>query len=573
MSLGLVACGGPQGNGGGDPDAGLEGATLEVSPAAVELTVLNGAQQSQAYTATLRLVDDTTIDVTADAGFSVDQSMLGSFSDTTFTAYGQGGGIGTVTANYQGIYGQAKVTVNIEDVRVGAGVPAGAPGWFDAATDDPSRNPTIVYPSDTTLVPPNLGDFEVHWNDVGGNDLFEVRLSGDYVELTMYVTGTPSAGNWAAFLPADWAPLGNTLRGGIASAHVRAMSSTATTVAGRSAPITIRLADQEIEGGIYYWAAASSTGAPTGIYRHDMSRPGEAAEQFFTTAQSPNNRCVACHVISRDGTNMAVVYDGSGGSAATVDVATRTPYFAPGTYYWHFATYEPEGNRLLTAKNGLLTLRDPASGTVLSTLTTANPSTHPDFSPLRNEIAYVSHTTGDDIWFSDGTIMRRSFDPGSLTWGPEIPVVSGGGNNYYPSYTPDGEWILFNRSSEDAYSDASAELWITRVDGTVAPIKLALPDVSGGLTNSWPRWAPFQSTYGGSGGTPEKVFWLTFSSLRQFGVRMAAGTRPQVWMAPFFPERAQAGMEPSAPAFRLPFQDLTSNNHIAQWTEEVIPIQ
>jgi hypothetical protein len=264
-----------------------------------------------------------------------------------------------------------------------------------------------------------------------------------------------------------------------------------------------------------------------------------------------------------------VVYDGSGGSAATVDVATRTPSFAPATYYWHFATYEPEGNRLLTAKSGVLTLREPVSGAVLSTLTTAQYSTQPDFSPTRTEVAYVSHASGDDIWFSNASIVRRSFDPVGLVWGPEIPVVSGNGNNYYPSYTPDGEWILFNRSSEDAYNDASAELWITRVDGTVAPIKLNLPNVASGLTNSWPRWAPFESTYAGT----EKVFWLTFSSMRQFGVRMAAGTRPQVWMAPFFPGRAVNGMEASAPAFRLPFQDLSSNNHIAQWTEQVVPIQ
>jgi hypothetical protein len=28
----------------------------------------------------------------------------------------------------------------------------------------------------------------------------------------------------------------------------------------------------------------------------------------------------------------------------------------------------------------------------------------------------------------------------------------------------------------------------------------------------------------------------------------------------------------TAPAFRLPFQDINSNNHIAQWTEVVVPI-
>src|SRR5262245_22789432 len=93
----LVGCGGPT-RGDDDTDGGLAGATLEVSPANVELTVLNGAQQQQGHTAMLVMPDASTIDVTADAGFSIDDTLLGSFSATTFTAYGQGGGIGTVTA-------------------------------------------------------------------------------------------------------------------------------------------------------------------------------------------------------------------------------------------------------------------------------------------------------------------------------------------------------------------------------------------------------------------------------------------------------------------------------------------
>jgi len=32
-------------------------------------------------------------------------------------------------------------------------------------------------------------------------------------------------------------------------------------------------------------------------------------------------------------------------------------------------------------------------------------------------------------------------------------------------------------------------------------------------------------------------------------------------------------MDPSAPSFRLPFQNLDSRNHIAQWTERVVVTQ
>jgi hypothetical protein len=41
-------------------------------------------------------------------------------------------------------------------------------------------------------------------------------------------------------------------------------------------------------------------------------------------------------------------------------------------------------------------------------------------------------------------------------------------------------------------------------------------------------------------------------------------------MAPFFPDKALAGQDPTGPAFRMPFQLLESGNHIAQWTQAVV---
>lgn len=39
----------------------------------------------------------------------------------------------------------------------------------------------------------------------------------------------------------------------------------------------------------------------------------------------------------------------------------------------------------------------------------------------------------------------------------------------------------------------------------------------------------------------------------------------QLWMVPFLPQKASAGL----PMFWLPFQDPATGNHIAQWTEAV----
>lgn len=45
---------------------------------------------------------------------------------------------------------------------------------------------------------------------------------------------------------------------------------------------------------------------------------------------------------------------------------------------------------------------------------------------------------------------------------------------------------------------------------------------------------------------------------------------PQIWMTPVFPARAAAGQDPSGNAFRVPFQDVGTSNHIAQWTQAVV---
>src|ERR1041385_4164322 len=80
-------------------------------------------------------------------------------------------------------------------------------------------------------------------------------------------------------------------------------------------------------------------------------------------------------------------------------------------------------------------------------------------------------------------------------------------------------------------------------------------------------FALFDSTVGSNNA---KIFWVTVSSKRDFGTRLVGAGRPQIWMTPFFIDQASAGMDPSVAAFRLPFQDITSNNHIAQWTERVV---
>ena len=66
-----------------------------------------------------------------------------------------------------------------------------------------------------------------------------------------------------------------------------------------------------------------------------------------------------------------------------------------------------------------------------------------------------------------------------------------------------------------------------------------------------------------------QVLWFTFSSGRAYGLRLSQHQQVQLWMVAFDPARAAAGQDPTFPAFWLPFQDLSSSNHIGQWSTEV----
>ena len=135
----------------------------------------------------------------------------------------------------------------------------------------------------------------------------------------------------------------------------------------------------------------------------------------------------------------------------------------------------------------------------------------------------------------------------------------------------------------NADSDPTATMWATALPPLATnPVALAAANGPGvadkgktALTNSFPKWAPF--TFQLAEG--QALLWLTVSSIRQYGLRpppanssgeSASGTL--IWMVGVDPTSLGNGQDPSFAAFCLPFQDITTSNHIAQWTQEVVGI-
>ncbi len=574
-------------------------ATLSISPPTSQLLITNGVAATEDFTASLVFSDGTKQDVTADTTFAIDPEF-GVFNGVTLSM--STAGKTQVFGTYSDKMASADVLAMLKDIRVDPSLPPDAPNWF-AMPEDPSHAPTVVYPPADVIMPRNLGDFEVHWIDGSTNDVWEVSLTTAFADVRAYVKGGNGSGggpdpSWMAFLASEWsAAVGTEIS---AQLQVRGVQSSNPTTVGSAPPQTVNLSNEPMQGGLYYWASSSSDpNTPYGIFRHDMSKPGQPAMQFMTTAQT-SGRCVACHVLSRDGTQMLITYDGGDRAATAVDVATAaaktvatgatctaTSQCAAGQgcmpdgtcqTAWNFAAFTPDGTQVLTVHDGQLVVRSYPSLAVLTTMPAAGWVTHPDLSPDGTKLVYVRpQVTGADWAFGTGDIFMRTYDQTSMSFGPERQLVADGANNYYPSFSPDGEWILFNKgdntqatSVNGSYNGPNATLWVIKSDNTAPAVQLATANKATGLTDSWGRWAPFAETYTDS---KEPMYWVTVSSKRDFGVRLVGVARPQIWMTPFFPDKAAAGQDPSAAAFRLPFQDIATNNHIAQWTEAVVVTQ
>src|SRR5262245_49923230 len=398
IALAFVAFGcGPSS---GDDDANT---TLSVDPPTSELWILDGVPATASFTATLTTPGGGSRDVTNEVRFSVDEAY-GSFAGNALTL--NTAGKTPVFAALTDKLGQAAVSGRVKDTRVDPSLPPGAKDWFDNP-EDPARAPTIVYPPADVVMPRNLGDFEVHWTDTQ-NNVFEVSLKSEFADVRAIVPGGNGAianGSWMAFLAPEW--LAAVSYESSVQYQARGVDQNNPISVGAAAPRLVRLSNEPMLGGLYYWAATAQNG-PYGIFRHDMSKPGQPAEQFMTTAQT-NGRCVACHVLSRDGTKMAITYDGGNNNGTMIDVASKVRQ--PDTMKWNFATFTPDGNRMLTVHDGQIVVRDSTSQAVISMMPAAAYATHPDISPDGTRLVYIRAETATLDWsFTGGKVFTRTYD-------------------------------------------------------------------------------------------------------------------------------------------------------------------
>jgi hypothetical protein len=479
-----------------------------------------------------------------------------------------GGAAGASGAGGAPVDAGPDVTPATTVVVIGPGADQDAPSKFNGAVD-PYQKIELVYPSDGTLVPPNLNSLEFHFKPGTGQDLFEIRFLSAPVEYIVYVGCTQVSGGCAFATDKQfWDQLvGPNRKMPPVYYSIRGTNKAKPTTMGVSDPRTIAFAQDDIVGGLYYWNAGGGV-----IERYDFGLPLQAPEQFMTAPMAGALVCVGCHGLSRDGKRMAIGADIPAPAPYKVyDVATKTALPTEGgtvSGAANFFSFDPTGKKLLFSDGNKTGLQDVATGTI-ENASLIPVGTMPDWGPSGSLIVYAASSQAfpfGNPGVSSARLEIVQYTNGSVG-APSVLVPFQGQNNYYPAFDPTEKWVAFNRSPSnmDSYSagppSGDGELWAARVQtGDV----VRLDKANGEGKCSWPKWAPdISSYYGGS------VVWLTVSSARAYGLKKTAGGTVQLWMAGFDPGKIAAGEDPSFPAFWFPYQDLGSGNHIAQWVTTV----
>jgi hypothetical protein len=145
----------------------------------------------------------------------------------------------------------------------------------------------------------------------------------------------------------------------------------------------------------------------------------------------------------------------------------------------------------------------------------------PTWSHSGDTIVYASTNAEKDGRLAAGVADLWSVPYASGAGGNATPIQGASDpswNEYYPSFSPDDQYVAFNRTplADNMYYASRAQVYVIPAAGGV-PNRLNANDppactsvTSPGITNSWPKWSPEYPKCGG-----KTYYWLIFSSARE----------------------------------------------------------
>ncbi len=546
MALGLVGCAGAGGAGTGSD--GGDVVSLRVSPDVVELNIRDGAVGEQQFTAVATFGNGDTGELDL-VSWDLSNASMGSIdSRGKFESVEENGGEATVTATFLDNVATAQLTIVHSSTYLEGGVDEAAAAALGAVeSGEPGID--ILYPRDQTRVPRNLEGLRIFWSGTTATDVVRLRFSSKLETVDVYCT---SCSDWTV-PTAVWQAVSATNKKGTLSVQVFAASwdGSALGEVRQSEPIEVTVNRFDATGSVLFWSTADQA-----VMR--IVAGGGEATRFYPT--EGGNGCFGCHEISESKQWMVVTRDGVNGAYQVVDVsdpsAPSVVYDLNDTKRMTFHSLSPDGQFILGVEGGSLKLYDlPTNNYIGAISPDAYKYSHPGWAPDGKSVVAVRVTKSfySDMNFVGGEIVTMSWD-GQKLGAPEVLVAREEGvNYYYPAWSPDGEWLVYNRSTADSYADPDAELWMLSRDGG-DPVRLDNANGTGPIQNSLARWAPLPD---------DDILWLAFSS--RLPINTETQRVSQIWVTAIDPELIRTGLDPSSAPYWLPGQNVNSDSHLPVW--------
>ncbi len=521
--------------------------SIRVEPAEVTLETTAGSPVEQTFLAIATFSDgeEGALDLVS---WELSNASVGLIdSRGVFTSVDSNGGEATVTATFLDNVGSSELHLTHHTEYIEEGVSAeGAAALGEVSSGEAGL--AITYPFGGTTLPRNLEGLKVLWEGGDANDLVLLRFASALESVDVYTTGV----GWT--VPVDvWEAVSATNRRG--SLTIQAFSaswdgSTLGTVL-ESEPVSVTVNRFDTSGSVLYWSTAD-----TAIMR--IVAGASEVERFYP--KEATTQCFGCHEISETRQWMVVTKDGVSGTYQVLDVVDpENPtiiYDTIDTKRMTFHALSPDGEKILGVLGGALVVYDLGTNNFIGTVTPdEHKYTHPNWSPDGTRIV-ATRAVGSmmsDMAVAGTEVVTATWD-GSKLENLEVLIADEPGFSfYYPAFSPDGEWVVFNRSTGDCYADDDAELWLVSVAGG-EPVRLDAANGVGAMRNSLARWAPLPD---------DDVLWLAFSSRQKQG--SVSGPASQIWVTAIDPELMRVGYDPSAAAYWLPGQSSYSDNHLPVW--------
>lgn len=516
--------------------------------------------------------------------FTADNVAPGNLSAAgLFTTNNLAGGTVNVKATYAGKSATALLIVQLEADHTSGNVPQNPGTFFDPktntiVTNDATHSPSLVYPVPETRFPQNLYRTMFNWRPGAGNNLFLLKFESQPLTLNVYTDGVHTTCTQAGTGGSCWETVQQTWT---LLALSNAGGSTKLTVYGTDVNnkgkvyatngANFSFSKSPVPGALYYWSTTVQ-----GVRRGALS---DVVPTNFLTPPEADGNCVACHTLSRNGKRLAAdVQD----SLWVVDVVKVIPpprvftSFAGQPIPNAWATFNPATTRIVSAKKGVMRLLDGNTGGPIggNNGVIAGPSpcgTMPDWAPDGKHLVFVQSAVADDRKLTGSSIAWLSVMNDTFS-SPQIVLQSAGSTDNYafPMFNWTSEWLALEHCNGNLEKDPSCQILVAKAQAASTAQQLVRADtlvndttVASGVHNSQPTWAPT---------AVDGTQWVAFTSTRNYGTILTPGStygsnRNQLWIAALDASKLGQG-DPSFPAFRIPFVDLTENSHRPFWAED-----